>query len=202
MDNNIKHRGRPSKVVRKDILENALNLYWEKGIDNVSIYEIAKYSSVSRAAIYREFNKSSNLKVLTLREYEKLVASQYYNSFNNTRNLPKLLITYIDEQLKGKNRIHPYCYLYTTRSLQCSLEKDTKKELNRIYNKLEESICVAVERGKKDKLVNNILNTKDMAKAINSHLMNVIVMDRADVSKKEIKNITKLFIHSITRKVF
>ena len=52
---------RPTIVNKEKILENALNLYWKKGINNVSIYEKAKYSSVSRAAIYREFSNVDNL---------------------------------------------------------------------------------------------------------------------------------------------
>ena len=189
--------GRPKIIDRNAIIKIALNKYWINGIDKVKISDIAKESGVSRPGIYKEFKDVANLKALTLKEYEKLVAVHYYSSFNTTNDLLNLIETTTKEQLAGKNRMQPYCYFYTTKSLKCTLDDITKKELNRINNKLEKSICVAVAKARKNKQINNILNIKDTAKAINSHFMNMIVMHRAGIPNKEIMNFTKLFIRSL-----
>ena len=93
---------RPTIVNKEKILENALNLFWKKGINNVSIYEIAKYSSVSRAAIYREFLNVDNLHYECIKAYDKLVTLPMRNAFLNCENAPKLVSEIIRNRIKNK----------------------------------------------------------------------------------------------------
>ena len=55
----MKSRGRPVTFDPEHVIDIAMNMYWKKGIENVSLNEISKLSNESRTGIYREFKNNS-----------------------------------------------------------------------------------------------------------------------------------------------
>ena len=53
--------GRPKLLNREHVIDVALNQYWQRGIDNVGMAEIARLSGFDRAGIYKEFGGEEGL---------------------------------------------------------------------------------------------------------------------------------------------
>jgi len=183
---------RPTIVNKEKILENALNLYWKKGINNVSVYEIAKYSSVSRAAIYREFLNVDNLHYECIKAYDELVTIPLSNAFLNCENAPKLVSELMYDQIHNKkDKLYPYCLFYTSVVAQASLDKKTQALIKRIYNKLIKSIETAVNVSKNKGFIPRTSNSTKVAEYINNQLLLTITLDRAKQPQKVLCNLAE-----------
>ena len=53
--------GRPKLLNREHVIDVAMSQYWQRGIDNVGMAEIARLSGFDRAGIYKEFGSEEGL---------------------------------------------------------------------------------------------------------------------------------------------
>ena len=64
-------RGRPKKIDPNLTLEIAIQAYWSKGIDQMSINEICRLANVSKPSVYREFGNEDGLLAAVLAKYQR-----------------------------------------------------------------------------------------------------------------------------------
>lgn len=69
-------RGRPRTINREHILDVAMQAYWDKGVDSVSINYICKQAKVAKPGLYREFGNEDGLMKEVLIRYQHNVIEQ------------------------------------------------------------------------------------------------------------------------------
>ena len=65
------NKGRPTTITQDSVASHCLELYWKKGIHNVTYNEVIKYSRVSKGTVYNLFKSEDELQAKTLEVYEK-----------------------------------------------------------------------------------------------------------------------------------
>ena len=60
-NNNKRPRGRPKTIEYDTTLAIAVNAYWSKGIDGMSVNEVCRLAKVSKPSLYREFGNEDGL---------------------------------------------------------------------------------------------------------------------------------------------
>ena len=73
----MSEKGRPTKITKNSIASKCLEIYWHKGIHNVTYNEAIKYSNYSKPTVYNLFKSEDELQAKTLEYYEK-----NFNTFN------------------------------------------------------------------------------------------------------------------------
>ncbi len=120
--------GRPKTLERQTIIDIAFNEYWEKGIFNVPLTNIAKLASVSRPGIYKEFENEDGLKTEVLKKYIKLSADPAHKNYDDYKNYPDHLFNHLEAIIKGgsKKLTNDPSYLNIKRpkeSIGCLMER-------------------------------------------------------------------------------
>lgn len=87
-----KYRGRPKLFSREELVAQVMELFWEKGYNNLSLNEIAKETGLTRASLYNAF---------TTKEALFLEAVNYYAAHSADAAL---------ERIKSGERIGPVFY--------------------------------------------------------------------------------------------
>jgi AcrR family transcriptional regulator len=82
-----RHKQRRGETTRKNILENALKLFAEKGYDKVTVDEICKVSGTSKGSFYQHFSSKSDIFLVKFSE-----ADDYYMQV--MEELPKEMDVY------------------------------------------------------------------------------------------------------------
>ena len=54
-------KGRPKKITKNSIASKCLELYWKKGIQNVTYNEAIKYANCSKSTVYNLFKSEDEL---------------------------------------------------------------------------------------------------------------------------------------------
>ena len=85
IDNNRKRRGRPKTIEYDTTLAIAVNAYWSKGIDGMSVNEVCRLAKVSKPSLYREFGNEDGL-LNAVFKYYGVGFHEKVNSVLNKRN--------------------------------------------------------------------------------------------------------------------
>lgn len=64
-----KRRGRPVTFDREEMIEQIMNLFWERGFSGLSFNEIAKETGLTRASLYNAFESKDALLIEVLKHY-------------------------------------------------------------------------------------------------------------------------------------
>ena len=114
-------KGRPKTFNKANADIIAMNVYWKKGMDNVSLNEICRQIGESKPSVYREYGGEEGLKASALNLYlEKRVGILSTLLFGNKGFLENLQSTFdylINNHFENGNG-YPcmYCLLYTSPS--------------------------------------------------------------------------------------
>ena len=75
-------KGRPTKITKNSIASKCLELYWHKGIQNVTYNEAIKYSKCSKPTVYNLFKSEDELQAKTLEYYHNNYLVKLENIIN------------------------------------------------------------------------------------------------------------------------
>ncbi len=76
------NKGRPRTITQDSIASQCLELYWNKGIHNVTYNEVIKYSRISKGTVYNLFKSEDELQAKTLECYEKKFLNELAHVIN------------------------------------------------------------------------------------------------------------------------
>lgn len=96
MTNTKKKAGRPKLINRDEVINIAFHLYWEHGVENVSMSSIAKKANIDRAGLYKEFDGEDNLIQECLNLYKETFQLPMLNTIDDTSDLPSVIKVLFD----------------------------------------------------------------------------------------------------------
>lgn len=99
-------RGRPKKIDPNLTLEIAIQAYWSKGIDQMSINEICRLANVSKPSVYREFGNEDGLLAAVLAKYQRQTLDNLGEIFFNGDPFDRALGNFIDFLIPPKPPSH------------------------------------------------------------------------------------------------
>ena len=97
-------KGRPVKITKNTVASKCLELYWKKGIQNVTYNEAIKHSSYSKGTVYNLFKNEDELQAKTLEYYDKHTLIDYANKINKQENI----LDFIEFMFKNIKNNHCY----------------------------------------------------------------------------------------------
>ena len=161
------NKGRPISLNRHNVSEACLDIYWKKGINNISYNDVIKTSKLSKGSYYKLFVNEDDLHSETLITYSiNDDVNLLYNEINNAEDLFQLLSTH--KNWKFKNGIE-HCYFFCaylekyrlgikTRKIISNTERKYKLLLSRITKKHIEKYDLKKSDVNIDQIANFVFN--------------------------------------------
>ena len=120
--------GRPASLNRGNVSEVCMNIYWKRGIKNISYNDVIKTSKLSKGSFYRLFNNEDDLQAETLKTY--------YNHVNSLRDKLEEAEDFFQMMSILKNwRFNnnlKYCYFFISYLERYRMGKKTMNILNNV----------------------------------------------------------------------
>ena len=170
-------KGRPITITQESIASQCLELYWNKGIHNVTYNEVIKYSKVSKGTVYNLFKSEDELQAKTLECYEKNFLNDLAHVINNLDDLSdfiELMFNFINPK---------FCYFVVTNINRYMLNDLTKAYIIKIEKKFKKLIYnLIVRHAKKFNLVPQDSEITSLAIYLrhNITLANILSLNKAD----------------------
>ena len=136
----MSEKGRPTKITKNSIASKCLEIYWHKGIHNVTYNEAIKYSNYSKPTVYNLFKSEDELQAKTLEYYDKNHLIHFANAIHNQDNLLDFIES-LFEFVKSN-----YCYFVISNSNRYLLNKLSKLYTIKIEKKFKKAFYNLITR--------------------------------------------------------
>ncbi|MDA9558610.1 TetR/AcrR family transcriptional regulator [Alphaproteobacteria bacterium] len=133
-------KGRPTKITKNCIASKCLELYWNKGLHNVTYNEAIKYSNYSKPTVYNLFKSEDELQAKTLEYYDENHLIHFANAIHKQDNILNF-IEVIFENVKSN-----YCYFVISNSNRYLLNKLSKSYTIKIEKKFKKAFYNLITR--------------------------------------------------------
>lgn len=170
-------KGRPTKITKNSIASKCLELYWHKGLHNVTYNEAIKHSNFSKPTVYNLFKSEDELQAKTLEYYDKNHLIHFANAMHNQDNLLDF-IEFIFESVKSN-----YCYFVISNSNRYLLNKLSKSYVGKIEKRFKKTIYSLITRHVKKfklKTQENEISSLVIYLMHNITLINTLRLNKAD----------------------
>ena len=105
-------RLRKKAAVRSRILAEALRLFTERGIEEVTVDEIADAADVGKGTIYNYFHTKEDIVVAFMIDLERDVQAELQDFTSRQRGARAILIDFVRTQFQRKERYHPFVRVF------------------------------------------------------------------------------------------
>jgi AcrR family transcriptional regulator len=95
-------RERKKQAVRSRIIESAIELFSARGIDGVSVEEIAEAADVGKGTVYNYFQTKEDIIVAFVVDIERKVQEQLVDFVSSKRRLDTILADFVLQQFRLK----------------------------------------------------------------------------------------------------
>mgnify|MGYP001160963555 CR=1 FL=1 len=194
----MKSRGRPVTFDPEHVIDIAMNMYWKKGIENVSLNEISKLSNESRTGIYREFKNEDGLQYAAIQRYNKLVLEPWSEAIKNSTNLPKYLEEVFKSIIYSKLRKQNLHLAYSMKIAQYKLSTKTRNAVIKLNDSIIESWKIALQTAQIEGYVSKRAEINSLAEYIQAQVILFIALSRNKMPEDKQEKIMKLVIKTVT----
>ena len=96
---------------REVVLENAMELFWEKGFHGTSMQDLVDHLGINRASLYDTYGDKYNLFLETLSHYRKVQSHRLNNLLNDQKNILHFLEDFLVNTLEDGKCDPKGCYV-------------------------------------------------------------------------------------------
>ncbi len=194
-----KPRGRPSSFDRQKLLDQVMELFWDRGYANLSFNEIGHAVGLTRASLYNAFETKEALFIKVLEQYlENSPAAALKNIkkgdpvgsglFALFKNLAK---TYAADH---KNR---GCMAVNCMNELMSGDEDLNKHVSKIYEGLKKRLKILVRQAIDQKELPNDTDVEVTANMILVFMNGFSVFSKSKTSEVKLKSMARNFMDKI-----
>ncbi|MCG7339257.1 TetR/AcrR family transcriptional regulator [Staphylococcus sp. ACRSN] len=160
-----KHSGRPLEYSKEDVLDAAIDVFWEKGYKACSTEDLCNRTGLGRGSLYNSFGSKHKLYEEALKRYHEFWIETQRNILKQTnlvkQNLENLLIWAVEEDFKESAK---GCMLINA-SMEYWKNDPTVSHWSRIHaNHLESIIKEVIQSGIDSKEIKSNISVDDLAR--------------------------------------
>lgn len=207
-------RERKKEITRRTIMEEGFKLYAERGIELVTLPEIADASIVGRATIFRYFNSKLELVIAIatwkweeyIKEYDEMIDEKDIQKMTGAEYLKLFLDSFLDLY---RNHSDILRFNYNFNSFVRN-EKDAPAHMQpyiNVVNELKKAFHEMYERGKQDGTLNTEISEEEMFSssfhimlaAVTRYAIGLIYISEKTNPEEEVERLEKMILREFTR---
>lgn len=105
-------RSRKKAAVRKQILATAIRLFSEKGLERVTVDQIADAADIGKGTIYNYFRSKEDIVVAFMADFERRALARIPHLLTGDRSLDRTLSDFVRTQLRWRRPYHAFVLVF------------------------------------------------------------------------------------------
>ena len=196
MNNEVK-KGRPKTFNTEHANKIAMEIYWEEGIENVSLNEICRKIGESKPSVYREYGGEQGLQLAAFKLYYKkriepvgkiLLSPEGF--VKNLHSAFECLINSHFEENKSYSCMYNKESLYPSKNLSAECKNFIEKKDKEIVGFLKEAILEAIDK----KEINKDINIEIYSEYIFNQIKLIAALSNKKLPKSVLSGMVDLII--------
>lgn len=192
-------RGRPRVMVNEQVVDVAMNAYWQTDPGEVSVNEICKLASISKPSLYREFRNEDGLTLAVLERYAEKVLAELFTLLQEGRGLQGTLNALI-EFASANTKMETGCLFYKMRVGKHRLGPQTRLRVEEIEAEAQAAYAAFLQAHIASDNWPTGLSVETGAKYLSEQLALAITQRAAGESQERIREMLRLALSVFVRK--
>jgi TetR/AcrR family transcriptional repressor of nem operon len=179
---------------KEEVLEKALNIFWQKGYNGTSMQDLVDGLGISRSSMYDTYTDKYSLFIKALERYSEKAFQELTRQFNGTAS-PKAAIKSIfqmivDESLFDKD--HHGCFAVNACAENAPDDKTVTRIINENLKVAEEFFYQVIKKGQESGEIANRTDARALARFLINNISGIRIAAKAGVDKKVYEDIVNV----------
>lgn len=190
---------RQKEFDESNVLDIAMNLFWEKGYNAVSTQDLIEAFGISRSSMYGTFKDKKSLFILSLRHYRQTVTKEMTDTINSNRPIKEIISEILNKLVResicdDKSR---GCFVVNTAIELAPHDKDILEIIQDNRNNIIQSIKSAVQKGIEKGEISKDKNPNALAVYLYSIINGLWVDAKVHKTKSHYKETVEIALKSL-----
>ncbi|AZI26314.1 MULTISPECIES: TetR/AcrR family transcriptional regulator [Pedobacter] len=182
-----------------EVLDRAMNLFWEKGYHATSAQDLVDGLGISRSSLYDTYGDKHSLFVMALKRYREERIDpviQGVNSADDIEAYIRFIFEAVKEDALSESRSRG-CFMVNSAVELGTVDRDVAAIANDIMKDTEDMITKAIEKGQQRGVFTKTHSASSLSRFIFNSLNGLRVTMKFDASKKMFEDIVNVCLASL-----
>jgi TetR/AcrR family transcriptional repressor of nem operon len=177
-----------------EVLDKAINLFWDKGYNGCSMQDIVDGLGLSRSSIYETFGDKRQLFLEALKKYQREAMEALEKNINATPDFRQVLAKMFDailaENVNGS--IQNGCFMVNSAVELAAHDPEIAAIVKANQQEMENILYKAIKKGQQSGQINISLPARAIARFFHTCLSGIRVTARSGADRKTLEDIIKV----------
>lgn len=178
----------------EEVLEKALNIFWQKGYNGTSMQDLVDGLGISRSSMYDTYTDKYSLFILALERYRERTAREMMQMINQAAS-PKAVIKKIFQSVVTESlfdKVQRGCFLVNTCVENATHDKAVAKIVNENMQDFEDAFYHAIKKGQEIGEIMNRNDARALARFVINNINGIRISAKAGADKKVYEDVMKV----------
>ncbi|MDB5126281.1 TetR/AcrR family transcriptional regulator [Mucilaginibacter sp.] len=182
-----------------ELLEKAVNLFWEKGYYATSAQDLVDGLGINRSSLYNTYTDKRTLFTKSLKHYQDKQTSAVLSLLNNADNIYEVVKEIFDRIIQEsiKDDLTKGCFMVNTAVELSSHDPEIKNLVNLNNQSVVDALTRAIEKGQKSGQINQDSTPLAIARFIFNTISGLRVTARSGADEKTLQDIASVTLQSL-----
>lgn len=184
-----KKRGRPPKYDSGEALDNAVRVFWSKGLSATSLDDLSAAMNMNRPSLYNAFGNKESIYRKAMARFIGQVGEQLDSILFGEPDLNKAMKQFyasaLDIYLGGAAPLG--CFVTCTATVEAVRYPEVKKDLNQVIDRVDSAIEKRLLKAQKEGNWPQDKDPRNVAKLLHATLQSVALRARSGESRSSLK---------------
>jgi TetR/AcrR family transcriptional repressor of nem operon len=191
--------GRTKVFDEQQVLDKAMNLFWQKGYNATSAQDLVDGLGISRSSLYDTYGDKHSLFIKALQQYRKERIDDTIKVAGETEDVEayiKSLFEFVktealqDDKSKG-------CFMVNSAVELAPVDDEIAAIVNSIMNDFEDAVCKAIKKGQDTGIFTTRYSARSLARFVFNSLSGLRVTVKFDANKKMFDDIVSVCLSAL-----
>ena len=185
---------RPKSFDQQEVLDKALNLFWEKGYNATSIQDLVDHLGINRASIYDTYGDKRGLYLEALKTYRKKGAASFLERLRSNQTSREIIKGFLEDVIKEaiEDTCNKGCFLSNSASEMANSDEVVFNLFSDNNANMEAVLAELIRDGQHAGTISASHSAESMARFTFNTAIGLRLMAKGRKSEKRLKEVVKV----------
>lgn len=182
-----------------DVLDKAMNLFWQKGYNATSAQDLVDNLGISRSSLYDTYGDKHSLFVKALRQYRKEKVDPVLQEVDKVEDVEAYIKFFFESVQKEalSDSSSKGCFIINSVVELAPVDSEIASIANSIMNDTEEALCKVIRKGQDTGVFTTKYPARSLARFVFNSLNGLRVTVKFDANKKMFDDIVNVCLSAL-----
>ncbi|MBN2222016.1 MAG: TetR/AcrR family transcriptional regulator [Vallitaleaceae bacterium] len=190
--------GRSKEFEENDVLQKAMELFWEQGYEKTSMSDLVEHMGIHRKSIYDTFGDKHSLFLKAVDRYSEFSTAAFKAEADRAETAYQAMQNIFDYIIEGYEDKHIGCLFVNAATEFGSWDHEILMKVEEAFAQAEAFITEIIKKGQKSGEFSSKYSDELLGEIIHNALLGMRVLVRTSASKEKLRNISTFFLEILS----